>query len=83
MPEHSSIETVALLMNDLRYAPGGTYTLYVTNGQLNLTNKKDLPPYCMLIDKFTSTDINDGLTSSRWNQLQAKILSLIHKGKLK
>lgn len=82
MPEHSTIETVAQLMNDLRYAGGGTYTLYVTNGQLQLTNKKDLPPYCFVVDKFTSIDINKGLSSQRWSYLEAQILSLIHKGKL-
>ncbi len=83
MPEHSTVETVAQLMNDLRYAGGGTYTLFVTNGQLQLTNKKDLPPYCIVIEKFTSVDINKGLSSQRWNYLSGRILNLIHGGKLK
>lgn len=82
MPIHSTIETVAQLMSDLRMAGGGTYTLFVNNGQLQLTNKKDLPPYCTVIDQFTSNGINNGLTSERWNDLHSKILSLIHKGKL-
>lgn len=83
MENENTVETVARLMNDLRHCGSGTYTLIAINHQLNVTNKKDLPPYSIVVDKFISTDINDGLTCKRWTDLQAKILTLIHKGKLR
>lgn len=82
MAETTTLETVARLMSDLRPAGGGTYKLYAINRSLVLITKQDPPRLGTLIDTFISTDINDGLTSERWNNLQAKILTLIQKGLL-
>ena len=78
----STVETAAKLMSDMRYVLGGTYRLYAVNKQLQLTNNKHLPTTATLIYKFTSDQINRGLTSEQWNTLDAKILTLIHKGEL-
>ena len=83
MEENSSLETVARLMSHLQFFSGGPHTLIAVNRQLQLTNSKDLPRLCSVIDKFTIKDINEGLTSQRWNELQGKILTLIHKGVLR
>lgn len=82
MPETNNLETIAHLMYELRPASGGTYKLYAVNRQLSLITKQYPPRLSCLVDTFISTDINDGLTSERWNNLQAKLLTLIQKGLL-
>ena len=83
MKPESSLEVVASLMNDLRFITTGTFTLIATNKRLQLIPNKGLPRYCCIIDKFSPKVMSEGLTSERWNELHAKILSLIHKGLLK
>lgn len=83
MEHENTVENVARMMDGLRFASSGTFTLYAINHQLQLSNKKDLPPYCCVIEKFTSQDINEGLRPEHWNNLQGKILTLIHKGVLR
>lgn len=82
MPEKPTLNTIASLFNDLRPASGGTYKLYAINGQLSLFTKQDPPRLGIIVDTFNSSDINTGLTSERWNNLQAKLLTLIQKGLL-
>ena len=82
MPEINNLETIAHLMYELRPASGGTYKLYAVNRQLSLIAKQDPPKLGVLVETFTAYNINSGLTSERWNNLQAKLLTLIQKGLL-
>lgn len=65
-----------------RPVPSGWYDIYVKGGQIKFSARpKTVDPSTHLI-RLSSIDVNEGLLSWTWTQLQRKVQEFITEGKL-
>lgn len=73
---------IANQMTKFRPAGAGRFILATSNKQLIIQQSSKLPQDSLLVAYFTSSDINQGVSPTRWNNLGDKILKLIKENKL-
>lgn len=81
-PEHPLV-TAARLMDLKRLADSGTYEFYPDNLRLALRRCNSKQPPVRVIYKVTAHQINNGLTSSQWSDLDIMIRSAMKARLLK
>ncbi len=79
--EHPLIQ-VARILDAKRPAPRGSYLLYVDNKKIGLYESRLVPLNCPRIITLYSRDINNGLTSQTWQQIEDRIRILRKEKKL-
>lgn len=77
--EHPLIR-VARILDAKRPAPSGTYTLYALNKKIGLYDGRLLPENAERFATLDSQDINTGLTSRHWDQIDSSIRILRKRG---
>jgi len=81
-PIKHPLTTVAELLNELRPAASGMYSLHAYLGNLNCCLSNLAPKDGATIAVLNSRDINDGLSRQLWDQVEARIRILIKQGVL-
>jgi hypothetical protein len=66
-----TLENVVGLMQPNRGGAKGTFLLHVRNHELVLERRTMAPVGNGFICKITANEINNGLTASRWNHIDA------------
>ena len=66
-----TLNNVVSLIQPITGGAKGTFVLHVQNNELKLERRTSTPVDDGLICKITATEINHGLTSSRWNHIDA------------
>lgn len=82
MLPNEALPKAADLMNQIRPVGGSSYYLYVSNRQLALCAGRELPRFATVIAHLMSADINKGLTTGMWSQIDSQLRTLISKGEL-
>ena len=77
-----TLDDVSKLMDEKRPSPTGMYVLCAHDGRIELVKGKVVPPGSIKIANVGAFDINHGLSSSMWNEINRKILVLIKEKKL-
>lgn len=79
-PKIHPLTTVQKLIDRTRPVDGGVYSLYVEHYELHICRSGLVPKDAPVIACIGALDINTGLTTERWNHLDAVIRTLIKKG---
>lgn len=79
-PKIHPLTTVVMLVDSMRPADRGTYCLYVEHHELQICRAQLVPKDAPRIAVISALDINTGLTTERWNHIEAVIRTLVKKG---
>lgn len=76
------LQCVQEVLNQIHPDNGGTFTLYAMNNKLCCCRKKNTPKDGIRISDVTAYQIRTGLVTQHWNDIEARIRSLIAQEKL-